>query len=560
MTLYHLFSCLGQALAGLCLVSSVWAAERPNIIFILTDDLGPDGVSCYGGETYAGLTPRLDSLAAEGIRFTRCHAGATCTPGRALYLSGQYPFRNGTLINSGGNWTDSNEPVVTDALRRAGYLTGGVGKSVNDSFSYIDASGSKVSFMEEYLDARTGAYWDYDTYKVQGPTNIDPSTENFPYFPDAMQAYALDFIERNYPREENAYRPFYLYYAMMHPHHPIVRTPFTEPGKTNEREIYRDYLVYIDQQVGGLVDKLAELGQLDNTLIVFSSDNGAVGNFQGTLPDAEGQQRPISGSKSDEDELREGATLVPLIVHWPAVVTEASVSHDLVGLMDMLPTFAEVAGAELPPGWVVDGQSLAPLLRADSSWQPREVLFNQFEFNWWASNADYRLNRDGRLFDISDLPFSMSEIRPEEDTPESAAARARLAEALAELDPINGPTYEAFMDFRFNKPVWKWKQTYWNWAYCWRDDFSGDAADPDGDGVPNILERAFGWDPLNGTDAMPVVAADAHGTLQTPEMLPDSGIKLIIETRQGQNVLLGERLSGWPRPAPLADDRPAVLR
>lgn len=555
------------ALGLLVLASPAWVLaevatpERPNIIFILADDLGPDGVSCYGAGTYAGLTPRLDSLAAQGIRFTRCHGGAICSPGRAEYLSGQYPCRNGTMFNAGGNYIDSNEPVVTDALRRAGYLTGGVGKSVNDRFTYLDDDGHKVHFMEEFLESGTGAYWDYEDYQLQGPTNIDPSPANYPYFPDAMQAYALDFIERNYPRDENGHRPFYLYYSMIHPHHPIVPTPKTEAGKKTEREIYPDYLVYIDERVGGLVDKLAELDQLDRTLIVFTSDNGAVGALQGTLVDPKsGQPRRISGSKSDEAELREGATLVPLIVHWPDAIKQPMVSDDLVDFTDMLPTFAEVAGADLPSEWVLDGKSFAPLLRGDPAWKPRAWLFKQFEYNWWASDADYRLNRDGRLFDLSDLPFSMREIRPENDIPESAAARARLQVVLDELDPISGPTYEGFMDFRFNPPVWKWKKTHWNWALQWQDEISGDAADPDADGVPNILERAFGWDPLNGTDAMPSLVPGPDGVIALPETVADSHVAVSVVTEDGQPRLHAERTADWPMPPVLPENRPAVVQ
>lgn len=557
---------------ALLLTATVAQADgRPNIVFILADDLGPDGVNCYGAAEYAGLTPRIDALAAEGIRFTRAHGGAICSPARAQYLTGQYPFENGVLTNGGNNYLDTNKPIVSAAMAGAGYTTGAVGKDADDTFTYYE-NGERMVFLDEYLASGTGAFWNYKKYDQKGPSPIDPSPENYPYFPDAMHAWALDFMERHYPREENDYKPFYLFYSMIHPHGPFHPTPDSEPGTEGRRELYADYLEYTDKLVGGVIDKLAELGQLDNTLLVFTGDNGAQGGFQGDLIDPRtGEVRKISGKKSDDEELREGTTLVPLIAHWPQVITEPSETNVLVDFTDLLTTFADVAQYELPDNWNAHGTSFAPLLRNDPNWQPRDWIFAQLKHNWWVRGDRYRLNRDGRLFDMSDEPFSMREIRPENDTPESAAARASLQAVLDELDPASGPTYEAYMDSEYDSAVWDWKKQNFGWAESWDRNYSGDDSDPDGDGVTNIFERAFGWDPNNGTDAMPKVTMAADGSgFAIPQIAPDANVVISVVNADGSPAQPGaslatlryqaERATPWKMPRPLPEDRPEVVR
>jgi len=561
---------------------AVQGQERPNIIFILADDQGPDGVGCYGGETYAGCTPRLDALAANGIRFTHCYAGATCSPARATYLSGQYPFRNGVIVNDGCNARfDPNRPCLTKMLRDADYRTGGSGKSVDDAFHFAPGKMPvREDFMDEYLNAETGAYVDVRKFQLKGPSAIDPSPESHPYFPDAMQAFAIDFIRRNRPSPENGNRPFYLYYSLMHPHAPLLPTPDSAPGESNSQALYRDYVKYIDKLVGGIVDELKSLDILDNTLIVYTADNGCWGRgLQGTLADPRtGRQRRISGRKSDEHELREGTSLVPLIVHWPAVIRQPSVRADIVDLTDFLTTFADLAGATLPPTWTLDGHSFAPLLRGDAAWRPREWTYVQLQYNWCVRGVKYRLNRDGRLFDMGDAPFSMREIRAGDEIPEATAARQRLQAILNEFAPEAGPTYESTQDFyqvkgagRKAKPsVWAWKSRHWDWARRWEHQFSGDEADPDNDGVPNIFERAFGWDPNNGTDVMPRPSwKPGTREIEMPVVLADADVLVTVVTADGREPdgdadpaalrFQAVRASRWDTPPMLAPDRPAIL-
>lgn len=587
-------------------LSLAGAQDRPNIIFILADDQGPDSISCYGGQTYAGCTPRIDALAANGLRFNHCYAQPICSPSRAQYLSGQYPFRNGVICNDGCNVRfELNKPCLTKVLHDAGYTTGGSGKSVADDFySYFDpetGTSSLRDFMDEYLSAGSGDYVDVKKYKFKGPSTIKP--DKYPYFPDAMQAFALDFVRRNRPSSENGNKPFYLYYSLIHPHAPLLPTPDAVPGvKMTNQEMYRDYVKYIDKLVGELVDELKNLGLLDNTMIVYSGDNGCWGwGLQGDLHDPKtGKYRPISGGKSDEWELREGTALVPLIIHWPAAIKKSAIRDDLIDFTDMLPTFAEVAGVRTPENWKLDGRSFAPLLRGDSGWKPREWSYVQLQYNWCVRGPQYRLNRDGRLFDMSDAPFGMTEILLGNDTPESAAARASLQTALNRLDPENGSTYESTQDYYYynsektsyymggsdsylvkkqqkvnNKnpaaKIWDWKVKYFDWAKRWEYQFSGDNADPDHDGVPNIFERAFGWDPTNGTDKMPEPEFKS-GTREIiyPPVSTNSGVILTAvnengaapdETTDIKNIRFNAaRTVQWPTPPALDPERPAIVR
>ncbi len=561
------------------------AGDRPNIIFILADDQGPDGVSCYGGKTFAGCTPRLDALAENGMRFTNCYAAATCSPARALYLSGQYPFLNGVITNDGCNSRfDANKPCLTKVLKDAGYSTGGSGKSVDDSF--YSKPGEKpiaADFMDEYLSGGSGDYVNKKKYKFKGPSKIDPSPEKYPYFPDAMQAFAIDFIRRNRPSPENGNKPFYLYYSLIHPHAPLLPTPDSKPlakgDKMSGQENYRDYVKYIDKLVGGIVDELKTHGILENTLIVYTADNGCWGSgLQGTLPDPKtGKQRKISGKKSDEQELREGTSLVPLIVHWPTAIKNPSVREEIIDFTDFLATFADVAGAQIPTEWKVHGHSFAPLMRGSPDWKPREWTFVQHQYNWCVRGNKYRLNRDGRLFDMGDAPFSMKEVRQENETPEIAAVRKQFQAVLDEFDPENGLTYESTQDYYQDdkgkggkSSVWKWKSKHWDWARRWEYQFSGDNADPDKDGVTNIIERAFGWDPNKGTDKMPAVKFKP-GTreIEMPPLAKDSDVIISVLTADGKQPpedsdpsLLrfnAVRATKWDTPPALDPARPELL-
>ena len=473
------------------------SSTRPNIVFILADDAGPDSLGCYGSEQFAQATPRIDRLASEGLRFTRCFAGPMCSPSRYQYLSGQYPFRNGCIAANGMyDYSQSpNRPSVALLLQRAGYYTIAAGKDVE-----IIPTG-----LDEFISQGTGFYWQSGLYRKQEPGKsvVKIAKPEGVYFPDILQQYVLDRLDACARKTE----PFYLFYSLMNPHGlggatPYTqRTPDSDPADFgNDQALFRDNMEYIDKVVGEVIDRLDKLSLLDNTLILFASDNGAIQANQSRMKDpATGAYRKIDGYKSDLPENREGACLVPLIVHWPRHIQKPAVITDVVDFTDLLVTYADLAGSQIPEAWTVDGHSFAGLLLGDPTWRPREWIYAQNGYQWYVRGPDYRLNVDGRFFDMKEAPFGMTET----DAPELQFVRSAYQSVLDGFSPAQAITYESYRDQLLKTKEWAWKRREFQPLQQWLGYVSGDAADPDQDGVPNIFERAFGWSPNRGGDLLP---------------------------------------------------------
>jgi len=325
---------------------------KPNIIFILADDYGLDGVGCYGSDNFK--TPNLDALAASGVRFENCYSTPLCGPTRCLFITGRYGFRTGGLTNrTAGNPKSSEEPSVARILKQAGYVTGHCGK-----WRQMGETPGDWGFDEYLTDPTAGGYYWQKSYIKNGETvQLDQEV----YYPDVAHEFAKDFITRHRDK------PFFLYYASHLVHGPILRTPDTKPGTTDPATLYADNVAYLDKQVGDLVAHLDKLGLRERTLIVFSSDNGTAGQSR-TIGG-----RQISGHKGT---MLEGGAHVPLIVNWKGVTPPGRVVKDLVDFSDLLVTFADLAQAPLPQGVVFDGRSFAPQIRGEKG-QPREWIFVQ---------------------------------------------------------------------------------------------------------------------------------------------------------------------------------------
>src|SRR4051812_1384731 len=214
-------------------------SDKPNIIFILSDDYGIDGVGCYGSDRFKTKTPNLDALAKTGTRFQYCYAMPVCGPSRCVFVTGRYPFRTGALSNGSAQYPPpKEEPSIARILKSAGYVAGQAGKW--------------------HQMGHTPGDWGFDEYMMsdaaQGPSKVTkytingkevPKPEN-EYAPDAHQKFALDFIRRH--RDQ----PFFFYYPSHLVHDPIVATPDSKPGAT-PNELYDDNVAYLDKQVGELV-------------------------------------------------------------------------------------------------------------------------------------------------------------------------------------------------------------------------------------------------------------------------------------------------------------------
>lgn len=387
--------------------------ERPNIVFILGDDVGLGVIGCYGSDRYD--TPHIDALAAEGIRFERCYSTPLCGPSRCQILTGRYPFRTGLVSNHVPKAIDpSREVMMPRVLEGAGYVTGHVGK-----WGQMSLLPQDWGFREQLYYPGSGGFWSdhMPRYRVNDQERRLRSRQ---YLPDLMHDHAMDFITRH--REV----PFYLHYSLSHLHAPFVRTPTSK----KKGSLYAENVSYMDELVGKLVDGIDSLGLGSKTLIVFAGDNGTPPQFAAKAT-INGQR--LVGAKGS---LHEGGCRVPLIARWPSKSPAGTGCADLVDISDFYPTFAELAGASLPSNTVIDGHSFAARLR-DRSASPREWVYSELcgasfacDRRWKLASASTTDTRE--LFDLRNAPFEEILIPFNSDDPEAVAARARLGTVLDE--------------------------------------------------------------------------------------------------------------------------------
>jgi len=403
------------------------SAGRPNIVFILSDDYGLDGVGCYGSDRHKNRTPNMDALAAGGIRFERCYSAPLCGPTRCEINTGRYAFRTGGLTNqTAGNPVAKDEYPLARILSEAGYDTCAAGK-----WRQMGETPRDWGFGEYITDNTAGGWYWQKSYTKNGQLVETPEEV---YCPDVYHEFAMDFLRRHAANGAAAGKPFYLYYASHLVHGQILRTPDSKPGEKDPATLYNDNIAYLDKQVGAVVAELDKLGLRENTLIVFSADNGTVNQPTSTIGG-----RTISGQKGT---MLEGGARVPLIANWRGVAPAGRVLKDLVDFSDILPTFVEVAGAKMPTSLTYDGHSFAPQLRGQKG-NPREWIYVQLGSRWYVRDDGWKLNEAGELFDMKDSPFVEQPVAADSKDKAAAAARKRLQTVLAELNPAGGKTISA---------------------------------------------------------------------------------------------------------------------
>lgn len=402
------------------LMMEATAGEKPNIILILADDLGMDGVGCYGSDKHR--TPEIDKLAASGLRFENCLAAPLCGPSRCLLMTGRYAFRTGGITNQswrpkGPGAKAADEHPMAALLKQAGYATGMAGKwrQVGET--------PKAWGFDEYLTDRTagGWYWQRNLMSDDGDVVLPEGS----YAPDKVHQFAVDFLRRHKDQ------PFFFYYSMHHVHAPILRTSDSAVDAKAAEVLYEDNIRYMDKQVGAVVRELESLGLREKTLLIFTGDNGTALDFPSPL-----KGKMIDGRKGS---MLEGGSRVPFIASWPGTTPKGVVSKDLISFADPHATFAELAGAKLPEKFPFDGRSFAPQLRGEKG-HPREWAFVQLGKRWFVRSEGFKLDETGGLFDMSDAPYRQKLIDPDSDSESSKAAREALAAVLAKLNPAAGKT------------------------------------------------------------------------------------------------------------------------
>lgn len=416
-------------LCGSALQTTVQAqttvSQRPNIVFIFGDDSGMDSYGCYGSDRFKKMSPNLDALAATGIRFDRGYATPLCGPSRCVLMTGRYGFRTGGMTNQLASVPSfKDEPSLAKILKQAGYATGMAGK-----WRQMSDSPGDWGFSEYITDPTAGGYFWKKEYTKNGQTVTHPEEI---YYPDVTTDFAIDFMTRH--RE----KPFYFYLSQHLIHGPILRTPDSKPN-AEPQQLYDDNLVYLDKIVGRMVAAIDKLGLREKTLILYTADNGTA--TVGYTPEHDPAKktgtingRHIHGHKG---ELLEGGCRVPLIANWKGTAPAGRVLPDLVDFSDLLPTFADLAGAKLPDGVKFDGRSFAPQLRGDKG-TPREWIFVQLGRGWFVRDDGWKLNQQGELFAMKDAPFVEAPVPAETTDAAAIAARKRLQAALDSLNPAGG--------------------------------------------------------------------------------------------------------------------------
>ncbi|WP_165072194.1 sulfatase-like hydrolase/transferase [Paludisphaera rhizosphaerae] len=366
---------MGTWVVSLLFTGSAKSGEhRPNVVLIVADDLGWGDVGFNGRKEWS--TPHLDRLAAQGLKLDRCYAAAPiCAPSRGAFLTGKSPIHSGVARNSDD--LPSAQTTIAEALKPVGYATGVFGKwhhgrppagerdyvhpldqGFDAFFGYTDATAAWEKFPKQLWDGRRRV-------PVAG------------YADDLFTDRALDFLDRR--REE----PFFLYLAYIAPHFTVAapaeevekhrgRVPEPTPGQEFGSH-YAAMVTRLDTNVGRVLDRLDALGLREETLIVFTSDNGATfeaGNVGASAAlDSNG---PFRGQKRT---LWEGGLRVPTVVRWPGRIAAGSASNEVFGLIDLLPTFAAAAGATVPPSWHVDGLDVLPVWLGKGSLPPRALFW-----------------------------------------------------------------------------------------------------------------------------------------------------------------------------------------
>ena len=391
--------------------------KKPNIIFVLADDLGIDGVSAYGADFFK--TPVIDKLAKEGIRYTNAYTVPLCGPSRALILSGRYGFRTGAVNQDmTGEIKPSAENFMPSILKKAGYTSSMIGK-----WGQLPLGPAEFGFDDYLRFFGSGSFFNEegkkDKYVVNGKEAVLKDGE---YMPDLMHDHMVNFLA------QHKKDPFYLYYSLSHVHGEIVATPDTKPGTTDYKELYTDNISYMDKLVGKLVHTLDSLQLRENTLIVFFGDNGTAGQAA-VIGRVQGQK--LSGKKGT---MQECGSLVPMIVNWPGMIKKPGVSNSLIDAADFIPTFAELAGAPLPTNNILDGVSFAYQLKGGKG-TAREWIFTGLGKDWYVRSANWKLMRSGDLYDMRKAPFEEKLVVLDDKT---TAEKQKLQAILDKLNPAGG--------------------------------------------------------------------------------------------------------------------------
>lgn len=404
--------------------------QKPNIIFIMADDLGYAEVGCYGQTKIK--TPHIDQLAADGMKFTQAYAGCmVCQPSRSVLMTGQHTGHTAVRANDLNQLLYEEDKTVAEVLKSAGYATGCFGKW---GLGYEGTPGRPNQkgfdqFTGQLLQVHAHFYYPFwiwrNEEKVMLPEN--ENNQRGTYIQDLIHADAKNFIR------QNSKQPFFAYLSYILPHVELVVPEESERpyrGKFPKREIkdprpgyigsedglrtFAGMVSRLDAHVGEVVKLLEELGIRDNTLIIFTSDNGGQGGNWKEMTDFFDGNAPLKGHKGT---MYEGGLRVPFIASWPGKIAPGTTSELQIAFWDMLPTFADVAHAKVPAGVDIDGISILPTLLGKGTQKKHDYLYWEYTKGTIRSRAlrmgDWKAvqNRMNRPIELYNLKQDVGETK-----------------------------------------------------------------------------------------------------------------------------------------------------
>ena len=410
--------------------------EQPNIILIMADDLGYGDIGSYGNNEI--LTPSLDKLASEGLRFTDFHSnGSICSPTRAALLTGRYQQRSGIqgVIYARGDTRQTGlaieELTFADYLKSVGYKTGIVGKwhlgyridynPIYQGFDYFRGYVSGNVDYHSHMDGVGIPDWWHDLEKI----------DEEGYVTDLITDYSIEFIEKNKDH------PFCLYVAHEAPHYPFqgrsdkadrfTGKRFPAHGNRKDKKgAYKEMIEVMDEGVGKIMSKLEELKLNDNTLVIFCSDNGGLSEI--------GNNGNLRGSKG---ALWEGGHRVPAIAYWPRYIKAGSVSNETILSMDFFPTFVNLSKANTKQDFKFDGVDITRHL-IEAKELPDRTLFWKYRNQKVARHDNWKLVMDNDTLHLYDLKTDLQEQIDLIDAEESIVSQLKIELDKWENDVAKG--------------------------------------------------------------------------------------------------------------------------
>jgi arylsulfatase A len=382
------------------LQASKKSSTRPNLIFVMADDLGYEGLSCYGSKSYS--TPELDKLANTGIKFDFCYSTPLCTPSRVQLMTGKYNFRNYTEFGSlpKGEFTFGHlfqqaeyKTCVVGKWQLAGRITG---TKYRGQGTLPEDAGFDEHCLWQVKD-RGSRFWN-PIIQQNGELKTDLEGK---YGPDIFCEYINDFVKRN---KSN---PFFVYFPMALTHNPFIPTPdskdLSQGLDKRDPKYFKDMVEYTDKIVGKIVENLDNLGLRENTLVIFTGDNGTNKQIVSQM-----ENHTIRGDKGNTTD---AGTHVPLIINWQGKISPGKICTDLIDFTDFFPTLAEVANIRLPENEIFDGRSFMPQLFGEKG-NPREWVFCFYKPKWGKRNLKryvhdkkWKLYHNGRIINLEDDPL-----------------------------------------------------------------------------------------------------------------------------------------------------------